>query len=258
MSLLHNRHTRTHTKWKRVSEWELEREWTQSGSSVCAMVCVCVWMHRSNVLHHQQYFTINGFWVGLSNCFLFVLLNSLYIFEMLMPVPVNMLWKVYKSIWDVLQCATENMFVQFWFFFASSSWLLFDLAGERMTEPVNTDQTEIENEWDWCVSAFGAMVCMCKFEYIKWTQANISRVRCVYLFLFLCCVVHTSRLTLRNWVLLGLLVFVVHRFLPPLLSRTMRWDWFDAVMLLAIIAEKYEQCFTSPNSICLNENLSTI
>lgn len=145
------------------------------------------------------------------------------------------------------------------FFSSSSSWLLFDLAGERMTEPVNTDQTEIENEWDWCVSAFGAMVCMCKFEYIKWTQANISRVRCVYLFLFLCCVVHTSRLTLRNWVLLGLLVFVVHRFLPPLpLSRTMRWDWFDAVMLLAIIAEKYKQCFTSPNSICLNENLSTI
>lgn len=101
------------------------------------------------------------------------------------------------------------------FFSSSSSWLLFDLAGERMTEPVNTDQTEIENEWDWCVSAFGAMLCMCKFKYIKWTQTNISRVRCVYLFLFLCCVVHTSRLTLRNWVLLGLLVFVVHRFLPP-------------------------------------------
>lgn len=112
-------HTHTYkvkeSEW--VSEWELEREWTQSGSSVCAMVCVCVWMHRSNVLHHQQYFTINGFWVGLSNCFLFVLLNSLYIFEMLMPVPENMLWKVYKSIWDVLQCATENMFVRFWFLF---------------------------------------------------------------------------------------------------------------------------------------------
>lgn len=143
----------------------------------------------------------------------------------------------------------------FFSFFSSSSWLLFDLAGERMTEPVNSDRTEIENEWDWRVSAFG----MCKFEYIKWTQANISRVRCVYLFFsVLCSVVHASRLTLRNWVLLGLLVFVVHRFFARPLSRTMRLDWFDAVMLFAIIAEKYKQCFTSPKSICSNENLSTI
>lgn len=39
------------------------------------------------------------FWVGLSNCFLFVLLNSQHIFEMVMPVQHAA--KVYKSIWDV-------------------------------------------------------------------------------------------------------------------------------------------------------------
>lgn len=58
------------------------------------------------------------FWVGLSNCFLFVLLNSQYIFEMVMPVQHAA--KVYKSIWDVFSARVFGEYVMLLFFFFSS------------------------------------------------------------------------------------------------------------------------------------------
>lgn len=117
-------------------------------------------MNRSEVLYHQRYFTINGFWVGLSNCFLFVLLNSQNIFEMVMPVQHGA--KVYKSIWDVCTvpacvCA-ENMFFRL--------WLRIHCVRPALSPG------------------------MCKFEYIK--RENAGRTERVDL--FLPCI----RLTLRN------------------------------------------------------------
>lgn len=97
---------------------------TKSGSSVFVMlneclcdayVCACKPSIESvpppAIFHHKWFL---GF--GLSNCFLFVLLNSQNIFEMLMPVRVSpknvsvCAVKVYKSIWDVLPSTTKSMF----------------------------------------------------------------------------------------------------------------------------------------------------
>lgn len=202
--------------------------------SLCFSVCVCVSLcmkafdrkcYTTKAIFHYKWFL--GWFIQL---FSICIIKFTVHFWNANARTKNMLRKVYKSIWDVLQCATENMFAFFCLccccWWCSSTWFTNEWLCHWYSNQIQIENVRLACQ---CCLRDG----ICKFEYIKWTLAKIYRARdvCIFVvdnFFLSLFILHASRLTLRNWVLLGLLLFLVHRFPSFLLCAIWTCDWFDA------------------------------